>query len=318
MVRLRLVFCGTPAFAVPTLEALVAAGHEVALAISQPDKPVGRTGEVNPTPVKRAAQAHGIPVLQPDTLKTNSDLRAHLTALQPDAIIVVAYGRIIPQWMLDLPQFGCLNGHASLLPRWRGAAPIQWAIAAGDTETGVTTMRLNAGLDTGPMLLKRAVPITASTTAPELFLSLATLGADLMVETLAGLQAGTVVPEEQDEERAELAPILTRDDARIDWTRTAREIDQRFRGFQPWPGAFTTLRGKKLIVHAMTYTPLTASGADPGTIDVSGGTLRVTCGSGSTLLLDEVQLEGKKRISAADFLRGYQLRSDERLGDHAA
>ena len=313
-----LVFCGTPAFAVSTLEALVAAAQDVQLVISQPDKPVGRTGEVNPTPVKRAALAHGIPVLQPEKLKTNEDLRTQLTALQPDAIVVVAYGRILPQWMLDLPRFGCLNGHASLLPRWRGAAPIQWAIAAGDTETGVTTMRLNAGLDTGPMLLRRSVPLTATATAPELFLSLATLSADLMVETLAGLKAETIVPEEQDATQATLAPILTRNDACIDWTRTAQGIDQRFRGFQPWPGAFTTLRGKKLIVHAMTYSPLTASLADPGSIDTSGGMLRVTCGEGSTLLLDEVQFEGKKRIAAADFLRGYQLHNGERLGDHAA
>ena len=311
---MRLVFCGTPAFAVPTLDALVAAGHQVALAISQPDKPVGRTGEVNPTPVKRVALAHGIPVLQPEKLKTNEDLRAQLTAIQPDAIVVVAYGRIIPQWMLDLPRFGCLNGHASLLPRWRGAAPIQWAIAAGDTETGATTMRLNAGLDTGPMLLKRSVPITTASTAPELFLSLATLGADLMVQTLAGLESETIAPEGQDDSQATLAPILTRDDARIDWTRTAAEIDQRFRGFQPWPGAFTSLRGKKLIVHGMTYTPQTAGSGQPGDIDTSGGTLRVACGEGSTLVLNELQLEGKKRMLAADFLRGYQLRSGERLG----
>ncbi len=311
---MRLVFCGTPAFAVPTLEALVAAGHEVALALSQPDKPVGRTGEVSPTPVKRTALTHGIPVLQPEKLKNNDSLRAQLTALQLDAIIVVAYGRILPQWMLDLPRFGCLNGHASLLPRWRGAAPIQWAIAAGDRETGVTTMRLNAGLDTGPMLLRRSVAITETTTSPELFLLLARMGADLMVETLAGLEAGTVKPESQDDTAATLAPILARDDARIDWTRTAGEIDQRFRGFQPWPGAHTSLRGKKLIVHGMTYTPLTASDADPGEIDLSGGKLRVTCGEGSTLLLDEVQLEGKKRISAAELLRGYQLGGGERLG----
>ena len=311
---MRLVFCGTPAFAVPTLEALIAAGHEVALVLSQPDKPVGRTGEVSPTPVKRTALTHGIPALQPDKLKNNDDLRAQLTALQQDAIIVVAYGRILPQWMLDLPRLGCLNGHASLLPRWRGAAPIQWAIAAGDRETGVTTMRLNAGLDTGPMLLRRTVPIGKTTTAPELFLSLARLGADLMVETLAGLKTGTIKPEAQDDTAATLAPILTRDDARIDWTRTAAETEQRFRGFQPWPGAFTSLRGKKLIVHGITYDSFTTGGADPGILDLSGGKLRVSCGEGSTLLLDEVQLEGKKRISAAEFLRGYQLRGGERLG----
>lgn len=312
------MFCGTPDFAVPTLDALVAAGHEVRLALSQPDKPVGRSGEVNPTPVKRAALAQGIPVLQPEKLKTNNDLRAELTAMQPDAIVVVAYGRIIPQWMLDLPRHGCLNGHASLLPRWRGAAPIQWAIAAGDTETGVTTMRLNAGLDTGPMLLRSSVPVAKTTTAPELFLSLATLGADLMVQTLAALVSGTIKPEEQDNSAATLAPILTRDDARIAWSRTAEEIDQRLRGFQPWPGAFTTLRGKKLIVHALTVDSPSADDAAVGSLHTSGGRLRVVCGKSSTLLLEEVQLEGKKRMFAAEFLRGYQLRDGERLGDHAA
>ncbi len=314
---MKLVFCGTPRFAVPTLEALIAAGHEVALALSQPDKPVGRTAEVHPTPVKQAAMAHGIPVLQPEKLKTNEELRTTLTAIAPDAIIVVAYGRIIPQWMLDLPRYGCINGHGSLLPRWRGAAPIQWAIASGDTETGVTTMRLNAGLDTGPMLLKRAVPITATTTSPELFESLSVIGAELMVETLAGLEAGTITPEEQEDALATLAPILTRDDARIDFHRTAREIDQRFRGFQPWPGAFTTLRGKKLIVHAMTVDS-SASMTEPGSIDLHDGALRVTCGGGTTLLLDEVQMEGKKRMSAPDFLRGFQFRQGETLGETEA
>lgn len=312
---MRLVFCGTPQFAVPTLNALVAAGHEVVLAISQPDKPVGRSGEVNPTPVKRAATADGIPVLQPEKLKTNADLQAQLTALAPDAIIVVAYGRILPQWMLDLPRFGCLNGHASLLPRWRGAAPIQWAIAGGDPETGVTTMRLNAGLDTGPMLLKRSVPITPHTTSPELFLSLAEIGARLMVETLAALEAEAIQPEEQDHEKATLAPILTREDARIDFTLGAKEIDQRFRGFQPWPGAFTSLRGKKLIVHDLTYTPLAASFGKPGNINLAEGKMWITCGGGSTLLLEEVQLEGKKRMTAGEFLRGFQLKSGEVLGE---
>ncbi|WP_047495323.1 methionyl-tRNA formyltransferase [Terriglobus sp. TAA 43] len=310
---MRLVFCGTPHFAVPTLEALIAAGHEVALVLSQPDKPVGRSGEVNPTPVKVAATAHGIPVLQPEKLKTNQELRSTLEASAPDAIIVVAYGRIIPQWMLDLPKHGCLNGHGSLLPRWRGAAPIQWAIAAGDAETGVTTMRLNAGLDTGPMLLKRSVPITDTTTSPELFVSLAQIGAELMAETLAKLEAGTITPEEQDESLMTLAPILTRDDARIDFGLTAREIDQRFRGFQPWPGAFTALRGKKLIVHGL-HVASQQSAAAVGTLTIRDGAMEVACGSGSAVVFDEVQLEGKKRMAAAEFLRGFQLKSGEVFG----
>ena len=314
---MKLAFCGTPQFAVPTLESLIAAGHDVALVLSQPDKPVGRTGEVHATPVKRTAQAHGIAVLQPEKLKNNEDLRAQLTSLAPDAIIVVAYGRIIPQWMLDLPRFGCLNGHASLLPRWRGAAPIQWAIASGDTETGVTTMLLNAGLDTGPMLMKRAVPITQQTTAPELFESLSKIGAELMVSTLAALEAGTVTPQPQDDSLATLAPILTREDARIDFTRTAQQIHQRFRGLQPWPGAFTTLRGKKLIVHAMHVAEQGSSEA-PGTLLLDGPRMRVACGDGSSIGLDEVQMEGKKRMSAEEFLRGFQLRSGEVLDEASA
>ena len=265
-------------------------------------------------PVARAL-AHGITVTQPYKHKHNQTLRATLTAIQPHAIIVVAYGRIIPQWMLDLPRHGCINGHGSLLPRWRGAAPIQWAIASGDTETGVTTMLLNAGLDTGPMLLKKGVPITPQTTSPDLFHSLADIAAALMVETLAGLEAATLTPIEQDDAAATLAPILTREDALIDWHRTGKEIDQRFRAFQPWPGAFTVLRGKKLIIHAMTYDWSTASGGDAGLIEVTRGTLRVTCGEGSTVTLDEVQLEGKKRMKSDEFMRGFQLKDGEVLGE---
>lgn len=311
---MKLIFCGTPAFAVPTLQALIAAGHDVSLVLSQPDRPIGRAGQVNPTPVKQIAQEHGIPVAQPEKLKHNDTLRAQLTAHSPDAIIVVAYGRILPQWMLDLPPHGCLNGHASLLPRWRGAAPIQWAIASGDEETGVTTMRLNAGLDTGPMLMKRAVEITARTTAPQLFVSLAEIGAQLMVATLAGLEAGSIMPQEQDDTRATLAPILTREDARIDFTRSARAIDRRFRGFQPWPGAYTSLRGKKLIVHAMHPADEVVDGT-PGTLVLREGQLLVPCGDGSAVVLDEVQLEGRKRMPADEFLRGFQVQSGEVLGE---
>ena len=311
---MRLVFCGTPQFAVPTLEALLAAGHDVSLVLSQPDKPVGRNGEIHPTPVKRAALAHGIAVTQPDKLKHNESLRETLTHLGPDAIIVVAYGRILPQWMLDLPRHGCINGHGSLLPRWRGAAPIQWAIASGDTETGVTTMRLNAGLDTGPMLMKWAVTITPQTTSPQLFDTLSTIGADLMVQTLSGLQAGLITPTEQDDAQSTLAPILTRDDAWILFTRTATQIDQRFRGFQPWPGAFTTLRGKKLIVHAMHVAEI-FSNAAPGTLVLRDGTMLAICAEGTAIVLDEVQIEGKKRMQADEFLRGFQIRSGEALGE---
>lgn len=310
---MKLVFCGTPHFAVPTLEAVIAAGHEVALVLSQPDKPVGRSGEIHPTPVKQAALAHGIAVAQPEKLKHNEELREMLKTIQPDAILVVAYGRIIPQWMLDLPRFGNINLHGSLLPRWRGAAPIQWAVAAGDSVTGVTTMLLNAGLDTGPMLLKRQVPIGPHTTSPELFVSLAEIGAPLMVETLVGLEAGTITPQEQNEAEATLAPILTREDGRIDVTRDAQTINNRFRGFQPWPGAWTTLRAKKLIIHAMHVEEHRTFSEAAGTLLIRDNTLLLACSNNTAIALDEVQMEGKKRMAAAEFLRGFQIKDGEQI-----
>jgi methionyl-tRNA formyltransferase len=310
---MKLVFCGTPQFAVPTLEAVIAAGHQVALVLTQPDRPVGRDQQLQAPPVKQAALAHRIPVLQPEKIKTNTGLRAELESIAPDAILVVAYGRIIPQWMLDLPRFGNINLHGSLLPKYRGAAPIQWAVANGETVTGVTTMRLDAGLDTGPMLLAQAIPIGEEETAVDVYENLAEVGAPLMLETLRRLEAGEIFPEPQDHALATHAPILTRDDGRIDFTRTAREIHNRWRGFQPWPGAHTTLRGKKLIVHRLHpvqhETPLA-----PGIIHLHEGRLFVGCGDSTTIELDEVQLEGKRRMSSAELLRGYQVNSGERLG----
>ena len=309
---MRLVFCGTPQFAVPTLEAVIAAGHQVALVLTQPDRPVGRDQQLQAPPVKQTALAHRIPVLQPEKIKNNAELRAELEAIAPEAILVVAYGRMIPQWMLDLPRHGNINLHGSLLPKYRGAAPIQWAVASGEVVTGVTTMRLDAGLDTGPMLLAQVVPIGEEETAVDVYETLAEIGAPLMVETLRRLEVGELFPESQDHSLATHAPILTRDDGRIDFTRTAREIYNRWRGFQPWPGAFTALRGKKLIVHRLH--PVENFDIAPGTIQVHDGRLLVGSGQGTALELDEVQPEGKRRMSAADFLRGYQLNSGERLG----
>jgi len=309
---MRLVFCGTPQFAVPTLEAVIAAGHQVALVLTQPDRPVGRDQQLQAPPVKQTALAHRIPVLQPEKIKNNAELRAELEAIAPEAILVVAYGRMIPQWMLDLPRHGNINLHGSLLPKYRGAAPIQWAVASGEVVTGVTTMRLDAGLDTGPMLLAQVVPIGEEETAVDVYETLAEIGAPLMVETLRRLEVGELFPESQDHSLATHAPILTRDDGRIDFTRTARETYNRWRGFQPWPGAFTALRGKKLIVHRLH--PVENFGIAPGTIQVHDGRLLVGSGQGTALELDEVQPEGKRRMSAADFLRGYQLNSGERLG----
>jgi methionyl-tRNA formyltransferase len=315
---LKLVFCGTPQFAVPTLEALVAAAHHVELVVSQPDRPVGRAAEIHPTPVKQAAMAAGIPVTQPEKIKSNAEFRAQLEALRPDAIVVVAYGRIIPPWMLALPRLGCINLHGSLLPKYRGAAPIQWAVAMGDAFTGNTTMLLEEGLDTGPILMQQTHEIGPDTTAVELFEDLAHAGAPLVVETLAGLEAGTLTPRQQNHEFASFAPLLDRQDGRMDFAgRAAHELYNRWRGFQPWPGAFTSLNGKKLIVHRMALAlevPDSAGDGQPGAICVNEGRLFAACADDTWIELIEVQLEGKKRMAEAEFLRGNPLTAGARLG----
>jgi methionyl-tRNA formyltransferase len=312
--RLRLVFCGTPMFAVPALKAVIAAGYQVELVVSQPDRPSGRGLNLVVPPVKEMARAAGIPVVQPEKIRNNAEFRGQLEAIAPDAIIVVAYGRIIPKWMLDLPRLGNINLHASLLPKYRGAAPIQWAIANGEAVTGATTMRIDEGLDTGEMLLQRELAIAPDQTAEDLFPLLAASGADLLLETLAGLAAGTLTSTSQDESRATLAPILTREDGRIDFNRSAMETYNRWRGFQPWPGAWTPLNGKKLSVHQLRPTEVRGAQAAPGELHVEQGRLWLACSESTWLELLEVQAEGKKRTPAADFLRGHPLKSGDRLG----
>lgn len=309
----KLVFCGTPQFAVPTLEAVVAAGHEVHLVVTQPDRAVGRNQVLQAPPVKRVAIEHGIRVVQPEKIKNNPEFRAELEAVRPDAILVVAYGRIIPEWMLKLPRLGCINLHGSLLPKYRGAAPIQWAVASGEVVTGVTTMRLDAGLDTGDLLLAQVVPVGLEETAVDVYECLAAAGAQLMVETLRGLGDGSIWPQPQDHSLATLAPILTREDGRIDFSRTAKQLYDRWRGFQPWPGAHTMLRGKKLIVHRM-HLAERSSDLDEGMLIVEDDVLLAGCGGRTMIALDEVQMEGKRRMGAAEFLRGHQIKSGERLG----
>ncbi|MBV8631903.1 MAG: methionyl-tRNA formyltransferase [Silvibacterium sp.] len=314
---MRLVFCGTPSFAVPTLKAVLRAGHSVELVVCQPDRPAGRGMQLVVSPVKETANIAGIPVAQPEKIRNNAELRARLEQIRPDAIIVVAYGRIIPKWMLDLPRLGNLNLHGSLLPKYRGAAPIQWAVANGEPVTGVTTMRLDEGLDTGDILMQREMPIAPDQTATDLFPLLAEMGAALMVETLDGLAAGTLQPIKQDDSQATLAPLLTRDDGRMDFTRPAMSIYNHWRGFQPWPGAWTLLAGKKLSVHRlMPLEPSAFSGgpADPAGVRIEHDRLFVRCGDKTWLELVEVQMEGKKRMSAADFLRGHPLKTGDKLG----
>jgi methionyl-tRNA formyltransferase len=308
---MNLVFAGTPRFAAPTLEKLVEAGFDVRLVVTQPDRPRGRGMELTPSPVKESAIKLGIPVSQPDKIKHNAEFQAELTALQPEAIIVVGYGRIIPLWMVDLPKLGNLNVHASLLPKYRGAAPVQWAIAQGETMTGVTTMRIDAGLDTGPILLQRELAISAHDTAETIAPRLAAIGAELMIETLRGLQAGTVRPRSQDHEQATLAPMLKKEDGQIDFRRSATEIWNRLRGFQPWPGAFTSFRGKNL--HVWLARPIDAD-VPTGTIQMEGHLPLVGCAAHTALELIEVQVEGKKRMSAQDFVNGYRPYDGETLG----
>jgi len=265
------------------------------------------------SPVKETALRLNIPVQQPAQIKNNQEFREQISALTPDAIIVVGYGRIIPQWMIDLPGYGNLNLHASLLPKYRGAGPIQWAIACGETITGVTTMRIDAGLDTGDILLQREVPISPDDTAQTLGPKLAATGADLMVETLRGLEAGQIHGTPQDHARATLAPILKKEDGRIDFNRPAAEIYNRLRGFQPWPGAYTAFRGKNLQVQrAGPVEWIEAISA--GQVSVKGTRLFAGCGRGTMLELIELQLEGKRRMSAADFINGYRPQTGEKLG----
>ncbi|MGA9798462.1 MAG: methionyl-tRNA formyltransferase [Terriglobales bacterium] len=308
---INLVFCGTPAFAVPTLEKLVEAGFEVPLVVTQPDKPKGRGMELALSPVKQRALRLGLPVGQPDKIKNNEEFRRQLAEIAPSAIVVVGYGRIIPQWMIDLPPLGNLNLHASLLPKYRGAAPIQWAIARGENVTGVTTMRIDAGLDTGDILLQKEIPISPQDTAVTLAPRMAAIGAELMVETLRGLRSGIVSARPQDNARATLAPILKKEDGQIDFHRTAQEVLNCLRGFQPWPGAYTSFRGKNLQIWAAQPVERAVS---PAAIVVENGRLIVGCGSGSALQLLEVQLEGKKRMPAAAFVHGHQPRAGEKLG----
>ena len=297
---------GTPEFAVPTLKRLVAEGHEVAAVFTQPDRPQGRGQKLAMPPVKKAAQELGLPVCQPERVR-RPEVVEQLRALAPEAMVVVGYGQIIPRTILDIPPRGIINVHASLLPKYRGAAPIQWAIARGETHTGMTTMKINEGLDTGDILLKRETEIEEEETAVELGERLAVAGADLLVQTLADLPS--ITPEPQDDSQATYAPILKKEDGRIDWRLSPAEILNRIRGFMPWPGCYSLLRGQ-------TFHIWKGARADrelqPGVMGVMDRRLYAGCGGGAIELL-EVQLEGKKRMPAAAFLNGFPLAADEAL-----
>jgi methionyl-tRNA formyltransferase len=310
---MRVVFCGTPQFAVPSLERLYAEAFDIPLVVTQPDRPRGRGLELTASPVKQAAENFGLPITQPDRIKNNQEFQEQLRELAPEAIVVVGYGRIIPTWMLELPPLGNINVHASLLPKYRGAAPIQWAIASGETVSGVTTMLLNEGLDTGDILLQKQIPIAPDDTALTLSPKLAAIGADLLIETLRGLEKGTLRPTPQENSRATLAPILKKEDGLVGFHRTAAEISNRLRGFQPWPGAYTMFRGKNLKIVSARPSELYAKIAE-GALLAAGDRLFAGCGGDSSLELVELQPEGKKAMPARAFLSGYRLQAGERLG----
>ena len=307
---MRIVFMGTPDFAVPSLQALIDAGHEVCAVYTQPDKPQGRKQVLTAPPVKELALQRGIPVYQPVTLK-NEDEQAKLRVLAPEVIIVVAYGKLLPKAVLDIPPRGCINVHGSLLPRWRGAAPIQWSVIAGDEKAGVTTMQMAEGLDTGDMLLTYETEIGARETAGKLFDRLAQAGAELLLETLEKLDS--ITPQPQDDSRSCYAHMLDKQMAVIDWAKSAHEIDCLIRGLNPWPVALTTLSGARLKIYAAE--PVSGTGR-PGEVLVSDPKkgLVVACGEGA-LALREVQLVGGKRMQSADFLRGHAIETGTILGE---
>ena len=307
---MKIVFMGTPDFAVPSLQALIDAGHEVCAVYTQPDKPQGRKQVLTAPPVKELALQHGIPVYQPATLK-NEEEQEKLRVLAPEVIIVVAYGKLLPKAVLDIPPRGCINVHGSLLPRWRGAAPIQWSVIAGDEKAGVTTMQMAEGLDTGDMLLTCETEIGARETAGELFDRLAQAGAELLLETLEKLDS--ITPQPQDDSRSCYAHMLDKQMAVIDWAKSAHEIDCLIRGLNPWPVALTTLSGARLKIYAAE--PVSGTGR-PGEVLVSDPKkgLVVACGEGA-LALREVQLVGGKRMKSADFLRGHAIETGTILGE---
>lgn len=301
---MHIVFMGTPDFAVGTLAALDDAGHDIDLVVTQPDKPKGRSGRLQMSAVKEYAAAHGLEVFQPEKIKT-PEATAKIKEYEPELIVVAAFGQILSKEILDMPEYGCINVHASLLPRWRGASPIQSSILEGDSETGVTIQQMGEGLDTGSILSQRSIPIEPSDTGGSLFDKLARLGASLATETVDDILKGRISPVPQDEEKATYAKKIDKAMGRIDWTQSAVSIERQIRALDPWPSAYTYLDGKMLKV----WKPVVgdAVGAPCGTVcDVGKETITVACREGS-LIIKEVQIEGKKRMSVRDFLLGYRL-----------
>ncbi len=346
---MKIVFCGTPQFAVPTLKFLLTHEEfEIAAVITQPDRPSGRGMKLTASPVKEAAVAAGVPVHQPEKIRA-PEMQATLEAIAPDCVVIIAYGQIIPGRLLPIAKHGWINLHASLLPKYRGAAPINWAIVNGEKVSGITTMRIDAGMDTGEMLLTHEMEIGANETAPELAARMSEAGAPLMVETLRGIAAGTLRGIVQDSAAATYAPMMKREDGRIDWSRTAREIYDRMRGFAPWPGAFSMLRGKTCQIlgrpvskdgdavdaekakadldngrdlaglgrsnAAPLHEMKPAAGYEPGTIHVRQSGIYVSCGGATEMIISSVKMEGSRAMDAVEYARGARLTEGERFGN---
>jgi len=319
---MRIVFCGTPEFAVPSLRRLLAdPSFAVEAVVTQPDRPRGRGQALAAPAVKEAAIEAGLHVYQPETVRADSACDFFLR-MKPDAVVIIAYGQIVPKRLIDIPRLGWINLHASLLPKYRGAAPIAWAIVNGEIKTGLTTMQIDAGMDTGPLLLQQEMEIGANETAPELSQRLAEVGGPLIVESLLKLDRGEIRPQPQDASRATYASMIKKEHGRVEWSRTAQEIYNRIRGLAPWPGAYSSFRGRLCHVWgrptaAMLSLPVAGAPANllPGALAVDGGTLLVACGHGTTLTVESVQIEGRKRVTATEFLNGARLAPGDRFGE---
>lgn len=324
---MRLIFCGTPQFAVPTLKHLLGKpDFEVIAVITQPDRPRGRGRQPSVPPVKEVALAANLPVHQPEKIRA-PEVQQLLEKVAPDVIAIIAYGQIVPARLLAIPKHGWINLHASLLPRYRGAAPVHWVIANGETRSGLTTMRIDAGMDTGDILLQREMEIDPTETTPELAARMSEAGAPLMEETLRGLAIGAIVPHPQNHADATVAPMLKKEDGRIDWNRPAQDIYNRMRGFAPWPGAYTTFRGQtchlwgepvpesSLPVEVRNHPSLAAAQSAPGTLFGFKNDWFASCGKATALRLQSVKLEGRKQVSPSEFVHGARLKPGERFGD---
>ena len=309
---LKVLFMGTPDFAVPCLEALAKNGYALCGAVTQPDKPQGRGHKLTPPPVKRLALELGLEVFQPETLKDFA-FEAELKRLDPDLIVVVAYGKILPEYILNYPKYGCINMHASLLPKYRGAGPIQWSVINGEETTGVTSMLMEKGLDTGDMLLKAETPIGEYETASQLHDRLMVMGAELLIETVQKLEKGEIIPQKQDDSQSCYAPMISKETAKIDWTRGAREISKHIAGMNSWPVAHTLYKGETLKIYRATVK-LSAKGKTGQIISADENGLEIVCGDGKSILATEVQFAGSKPMAVRDYLNGHSVETGVILG----